>query len=415
MYPTFQSFRRLPVLAAAVLLLTCALCGAADAAEIPYTAVYCFSAADFSADGALDGIVVTGVPDADVGAVRCGGRTLCAGDVMPAGSLSSLVLVPACMGDEEAVLTYLPVSGGHVGDEAALTVRIGTGKNEPPTASDASLQTYKNIANTGKLEASDPEGGALTYTVTKEPKRGTVTIAPDGSFTYTPKKNKVGKDSFTYTVTDDAGQTSAEATVTIEILKPTNKTAYADMADDPDQFEAMWLKDQGVFAGETIAGALCFNPDKTVTRGEFLVMTMRLLGIGADDAELTSGFADEAQMPDWLRPYVVSAFRSGIVNGVNSEAGLVFRGDASLTNAEAAVILQNILDLPAGQETALTDADSLPAWCAASITAMRDNGVFDCTNAAAPMTRREVACLLYNVSRLTESNHDLGLLAWAAE
>ncbi len=416
MHTLSTRLRHLPVLAAAVLLLTGALCGGADAAaEIPYTAVYCFSSADFSADGGLDGIVVTGVPDADVGAVRCGGRTLRAGDVMPAGSLSSLVLVPACAGDEEAVLTYLPVSDGRIGEEAALTIKIGSGKNEPPTAADASLQTYKNITNSGKLDASDPEGGALTFTVTKEPKRGTVTISEDGTFTYTPKKNKVGKDSFTYTVTDDAGQTSAEATVSIEILKPTNKSVYSDMSGDPDQFEAMWLKEQGVFAGETIAGALCFNPDKTVTRGEFLVMTMRLLGIDADDAELTSGFVDEAQMPDWLKPYVVSAFRSGIVNGVNSDAGLVFRGSASLTKAEAAVIVQNILDLPAAQETVQTDADSLPAWCAASIVALRENGVFDCTNAADPMTRREVACLLYQVSRLTESNHDLGLLAWAAE
>ena len=118
-------------------------------------------------------------------------------------------------------------------------------------------------------------------------------------------------------------------------------------------------------------------------------------------------------MPDWLRPYVVSAFRSGIVNGVKSDAGLVFRGEASLTKAEAAVIVQNILSLPtAGMDT---DADELPAWAAPSILAVKSSGIFDCTNAAAPMTRREVAELLYQVWRVTQDDRSLGLLAWAAE
>ncbi len=397
------------------LILTVALGCAASAAE-PETyanAVYCFSAEDFSANS-LDGIMVTGVPDEAIGAIRCGGRTLRAGDVMPAAVLSELALVPACTGDEQAVLTYLPISNGGIGETAVLTVRIRTPKNEPPVAGDSTLQTYKNIENSGTLDVSDPEGGALTYTITKEPKRGTVVIHDDGTFTYTPKKNKVGKDSFSFTVTDEAGQSSGQATVSIEILKPTQKATYSDMSGDPDQFEAMWLKDEGVFAGETIAGELCFNPDKTVTRGEFLVMTMRSLGIEADDAALTSGFADESQMPEWLRSYVVSAFRSGIVNGVNSDAGLVFRADAGLTKAEAAVIVQNILDLPAAQSAAATDEQTLPAWCAASIIALRSNGIYDCSNAAEPMSRREVACLLYQVSRLTEDQKDLGLLAWAA-
>ena len=411
-----QSMRLHALTACVVTLIVMAGLGCCASAAEPATdanTVYCFSASDFSADP-LDGIMVTAVPDETIGAVRCGGRTLRAGDVMPAGVLSDLALVPACTGDEQAVLTYLPISNGSIGEPAALTIRIRAAKNEPPVANDSTLQTYKNIENSGTFDVSDPEGGVLTYTVTKEPKRGTVTIHDDGTFTYTPKKNKVGTDSFRFTVTDEAGQSSGEATVSIEILKPTQKTTYSDMVGDPDQFEAMWLKDEGVFAGETIAGALCFNPDKTVTRGEFLVMTMRSLGIAADDAALTSGFADEDRMPDWLRSYVVSAFRSGIVNGVNSDTGLVFRADAGLTKAEAAVIVQNILDLPAAQSAAATDEQTLPAWCAASIIALRSNGVYDCSNAAEPMSRREVARLLYQVSRLTEDQKDLGLLAWAA-
>jgi hypothetical protein len=409
-----SQLRCAPVSAAAILLLLCLLCGSAAAATADES-VYCFSAADFSDADGLDGIVVTGVPLSSVGVVRVGSRVVRAGDILPVGTLSQLTLHPSGTDAQDAALTYLPVSGGKIGANTALTVKIGKAKNEPPVAADSSLQTYKNIANTAALDASDPEGGTLTYTIVKEPKRGTVTIEPDGTFTYTPKKNKVGKDSFTYTVTDEAGATSGEATVTIEILKPTNRATYSDMTDDPDQFVALWLKDQGVFSGETVAGSLCFNPDKTVTRGEFLVMTMQLLGLPGEETELTSGFADEAQMPAWLRPYVVSAFRSGIINGVRSEDGLVFRADAALTKAGAAVMVQNILDLPAVQTASDMDAESLPTWASGSILALRDNEIFDCTDAAAAMTRRDAARLLYQVSCLTQTQNDLGLLAWAAQ
>ena len=65
---------------------------------------------------------------------------------------------------------------------------------------------------------------------------------PDGSFIYTPKKNKVGVDSFTYTATDASGKVSREATVTIQILKPTDARQYTDTVGLDCRFEAEWLK-----------------------------------------------------------------------------------------------------------------------------------------------------------------------------
>ena len=48
----------------------------------------------------------------------------------------------------------------------------------------------------------------------------------------------------------------------------------------------------------------------------------------------------------------VSALRAGIISGVNSDDGLVFRPNTALTQAEAAVMLQNVLDLPASSSVA---------------------------------------------------------------
>ena len=60
----------------------------------------------------------------------------------------------------------------------------------------------------------------LTFTIVKKPSRGDVTVQSDGTFVYTPRKNKVGTDTYRYTAADGKGGVSEEATVTVEILKP---------------------------------------------------------------------------------------------------------------------------------------------------------------------------------------------------
>lgn len=61
---------------------------------------------------------------------------------------------------------------------------------------------------------SDPDRDALTATLVTHPTHGTLTFAPDGSFTYTPRPGFSGTDSFTYKAHD--GQVASNAaTVTI--------------------------------------------------------------------------------------------------------------------------------------------------------------------------------------------------------
>lgn len=76
----------------------------------------------------------------------------------------------------------------------------------------------------------DPEGALDTSSVAtqSDPIHGTVTVAPDGTVTYTPDPGFVGEDSFTYTARDLAGNTSNVATVTIRVNAP--PTAEDDTA-----------------------------------------------------------------------------------------------------------------------------------------------------------------------------------------
>ena len=363
------------------------------------------SAEVFSESEALEGVYVASVPSSLDAELTLGGRTLRAGDVLDRTMLSQLRVKPAANRDSGCELVYFPIENGEVLPSRALSLSILTGKNEAPVCRDVKFETYKNIANTGVLSASDPEGDTLTYQLVKEPKRGTVDIAPDGSFTYTPAQNKVGKDVFTYTATDSAGNVSNVANVTVKIVKPTDKAMYQDLAGDTLAYTAMWLKDRGVYTGKRIAGNLCFEPEGTLTRGEFLVMAMKLLGAEPESARLTSGFADESKTPAWMRPYIVSAFKSGMVSGVTSPDGMVFRPSSNLTRAEAAVMLQNILDLPQSQEAAVFSEDcAVPVWAQASVSALESAGIsIPVTTSAENLTRREAAELLYECWTLCQN------------
>ena len=403
------------LLALFVLAGSMTLPAAAQVRTVDPTAQFCFSQDDFTS-AAADGIFLTSVPQETLATVRYGSRVLKAGDALPTEALGDLTLEAKCVTAQEVTIGYCTLSDGVLSGVQELKLSILPKEDQPPTAEDGSLETYKNIAGSGTLSAADPEGKPLTYNLVKEPKRGSVELHEDGTFTYTPDKNKVGKDSFTYTVTDSGGNTSEEAKISIEIRKPTDKATYADMDGDPDAFYAMWLKEAGLFTGATVGGNLCFEPEKTVSRGEFLVMVMKLVDAQADETGLTSGFSDEAATPVWLQPYIVSALGSGMISGVSSEDGVVFRPEAALSRAEAAVMLQNVLQLPAPTAKTVfseTDADAVPAWAADATAALSAAGIsLGDTAQADAITRREVGKLLYEVSNLI-AGETLETFYWA--
>lgn len=388
----------------ALIGVAAALCGCALAAtmEIDSRAVSCLSQADFHEQAtALEGIYVSSVPNG-VCHVRYGTRLLCEGDVLPASALDELRVEP--LGNEaEASLYYRPIFSNGIGTAQQLKFTLRHGKNTAPAAEDSELETYKNISNTGTLHATDPDGDSMTYTLVREPRRGSVELHEDGSFTYTPKENKVGKDSFVFTATDSAGNVSQEATVKIRIVKPTDRAVYADLAPD-QQYLGMWLRERGVYTGKTVAGQLCFAPEESITRGEFLVMAVSLLGDGPEQADLTSGFADEAVTPQWMQPYIVSALRSGAVSGTADENGIFFRPVSALTAAEAAVMVQGIVDLPESDASTVffeqTDSP-VPVWAQSAVGALTHAGIApDMTDPEAPISRLSAAQMLYDAYAL---------------
>lgn len=389
-----------------VLCLCCALglVGGAIALEVDCDDVFCFQSDDFATADAMTGICITALPDADTGTVLLGSRVLRPGDILTADQVDQMTFVPLLTEtDQDAQITYLPIYADRVETAATMTIAIRGKEDKAPVAEDSAMETYKNLPNNGTLKVSDPEGQALTYTIIRQPKRGTVAVHEDGTFTYTPKKNKVGTDSFTYTAADPAGKVSREATVTIEILKPTDSTQYTDTAGKSCRFAAEWMKNTGLFIGEQVGGTSCFQPEKTVSRGEFLTMLVKSLDIPMDADASYTGFTDDA--PNWLKPYLAAALRAGITAGWPN--GETFGASESITGAEAALLLQNALDLTVSTSAGKESDSDLPVWAVTAMAAMNEHGIN--LNATAALTRGEAAQLLYQVSQMADSAPGLSI------
>lgn len=358
----------LGLLAALLLVLPVAADVDTDAAQ--EDGIYCFSREELDEREALTGVFFTALPDRAQAEVRLGDRVLCVGDAVSRADLSRLTV--EAVGGGDVGLSFLPFEAGHLGEETAMTFHFEAQADAAPTAECSALETWKNLPNTGRLKATGT--GELTFRLESQPRRGSVDLNDDGSFTYTPKKNKVGEDSFTFTVTDAAGRVSAPATVRVTIRKPTDAKTYADL-DRDEQFETIWMREVGLFGGELISERLSFGPNRPVNRGDFLAMVMDLEGIDPEIGLQVSSFADAEDAASWLRPYLASALRRGLIQGETTPAGLVFRPNEPITQAEAVALVAR----------ARGTEDVLPTALAAV--------------PEAPLTRMQAAELLYQSYR----------------
>ena len=115
----------------------------------------------------------------------------------------------------------------------AITVTPVTGNTAPVVHNDrynASVVAPMTVPAAAGVLANDTDanGDALIAQLVQEPSQGTLTLNPDGGFTYTPTAGGHGVDHFTYTATDGHGGISQVATVSLNLLS-TAPTATATL------------------------------------------------------------------------------------------------------------------------------------------------------------------------------------------
>src|SRR5262249_28353148 len=94
-----------------------------------------------------------------------------------------------------------------VDDSATATVTMHVVNTEPVARDDGYRVRHDQVLavgiTTGVLaNDSDADGDHLHATIATQPQHGSVILAPNGSFFYTPDAHFTGTDSFTYEATD---------------------------------------------------------------------------------------------------------------------------------------------------------------------------------------------------------------------
>jgi hypothetical protein len=318
--------------------------------------------------------------------------------------------------------SFTPVfSDGSSGEEAQVSLHLLSAPNSAPVAENLELCTYKNVAITGYFSATDPEGDLITFQLVEKPARGAVTLSEDGSaeFVYTPYENKTGKDTFSYVAVDAVGNTSAPATVKIKIQKANTKVTYADMDGVPAYRDAIRLAEEGVLIGECMGGSYFFRPDQPVSRSEFVALAMNTVGLDSLEGMTRTGFADDNSIPTWAKPYVSSALKAGVIQGSANEQGqVVFNSGATVTRAEASVLLDRLLQISdVSAETWYADSELAPAWAYQSAVNLETAGILR-TNAQGALaledtlTRADAAQMLSAALDVIDARNATGWFHW---
>ncbi len=348
-------------------------------------------------------VTVTKAPSPSEGELRLGNVILTGGQTVSGSNLSNLSFVSAKSGVSTGSFRFT-VNGSPV--EMTCQLYLLEQVNEAPTLSMVpktalTVSTHQNITLYGELPSYDPDGDLTTVEIVSYPKSGILILTDrqSGSYTYTPTAGKVGKDSFTYVVRDPYGNYSASATVSLQIVKPSVSVVYDDLQGHSGYNAALSVTEAGLMQGTMSGHATYFEPEGSVSRGEFLVLAMKAMGIDDPGTGDASVFADHADLSDEERNYVAAAYRLGYIKGEESGGELCFFPDRAITRAEAAVILGRMLDASAPTvKPVFSDSEDIPTFAQASLEAMTYLGILDDKEGkAAPraaVTRIEAAEIL---------------------
>ncbi len=135
-------------------------------------------------------------------------------------------------GEDTFTYTICEDANPTICDTATVTIQVIPDNGNIVVANDDAYNGFAETPIMGDilLNDFDPEGNNFTVTDNTEPLNGTLVIAPDGTFTYTPDAGFLGTDSFTYTITDDLGAMDT-ATVYFTVYGLNTTTAVDDIND----------------------------------------------------------------------------------------------------------------------------------------------------------------------------------------
>lgn len=285
-------------------------------------------------------------------------------------------------------------------------IKLSDKNNSAPVCTKgAAIKTFSGMNCAGTMIAGDPDGDAITYEVLSYPEKGALSYnQKTGDFTYAPYEKVHGSDSFVYRVRDSYGAYSDSCSVNIAINRKSTSLSFSDMKDSYCQAAAIVMTNNGHMDYTEEDGEIYFEPSSEVSRLDFLVTAMNVLGAANIPEVTNTGFTDDADIPAEYKGYVYSARKLGIINGVPNGNELYFKPNEPITRAQASVILNNILGHSA--TAGMHYSDEIPAWAQSSIDALGELGIYPVSggiaNPTAMLTKEDTAKMLFNLMTLLD-------------
>ncbi len=351
----------------------------------------------------LDYITVTELPAVGDGTLFVGSVGAAKGQVISAGSLNLLSFAAANDAKPGEATMKIAVNGS----DYAVTCRLCLVDrlNYTPTVSLAptvslNIETYRDLPTAGTVSAYDPEGDEMTYEIVRYADHGRIVLTDrhTGAYLYTPDASYVGRDSFDYVVRDRYGNYSTSATVSIQISQPPASVTYADIEGNRAAGAILKVSALGFMNGTQVGSEHYFKPTEAISRVEFLVTAMQAAGITAETVKdcVAPSVADLEAIPVSMQPFVQYALQKNYISTKSLSGKSYFRPNDTITRAEAAVLLSNIIGYATEDTvTAFADADAVPAWSGQALTSLRALGIITAldgnANASATMTRANTA------------------------
>ncbi len=120
------------------------------------------------------------------------------------------------------------VTDSVLSDIATVSITV-TAVNDAPVAVTAAVTTEEDMDYGGLVSAFDIDNDPLTYSLLTEPSHGTVAITDSsaGTYTYSPKVNYNGSDSFTFTSSDGTLSDTSKVSITVTAVND-SPVAFAE-------------------------------------------------------------------------------------------------------------------------------------------------------------------------------------------
>ena len=183
------------------------------------------------------------------------------------------------------------------------------------------------------------------------------------------KKTGVGGKGISWTTPP---KTENKTETNTEVKDDTNEEiVFSDVEKSHWAYEALYnLKERRILSGDEKGN---INPDKNITRAEFIKLVIEAFKLKADISECE--FEDVAS-GSWYYEYVATGYKLGIVNGTSAAT---FEPDKPVTRQEMAVMLCRALEknghkLDEASDYLFTDSNAIASYAKENINALVAKG-----------------------------------------